>query len=135
MPRDKPAAEPAPITAHVVYDTYATFTVSRSWQPAVNIYERPDGLRVCVELAGVDKRQIDVRVEPGRLTIRGVREAPEPSPRGAGGSMRIVCMEIDYGVFERVIALPDRVDLGGVTSTYRSGWLWVHLPYQVSGRP
>src|SRR5688572_27671791 len=64
------------------------------WSPAVNIYRLERRFEVCVELAGVRRETIDVRVEPGRLTIRGQRTAPEPA-RKRQEPMRIVAMEID----------------------------------------
>ncbi|MEZ6189908.1 MAG: Hsp20/alpha crystallin family protein [Phycisphaerales bacterium] len=37
-------------------------------------------MHICVDLAGIDRDKIDVRIEPGRLTVSGVRHAPEPKP-------------------------------------------------------
>ena len=115
---------------YAVYEAYGVYSAARSWQPMINIYEHANRMEVCVDLAGMDQRAIDVCVEPGRLAIRGTRPAPEPvQAPDHEASMRIVCMEIDYGSFERVIALPDRVEVHQVRSTYQDGLLWVTLPY------
>ncbi len=59
-----------------------------SWSPAVNLYRYESYYDVCVDLAGVDRKLVDVRVQPGMLVIRGTREAPEPRVK-TGGIMRI----------------------------------------------
>lgn len=99
---------------------------SEAWAPAVNVYQLQGRLEVCVDLAGVDRTQLDVRIEPGRLILRGSRHAPEPADRE--GPMRIVCMEIDYGPFRREIVLPPEVAVDRVTSNYEGGLLWITLP-------
>lgn len=119
---------------------HESFSAQTSWSPAINVYERPDEFIVCVDLAGIDRKQIDVTVRPGRLTIRGERPAPEPpadlvpptDPDAPPGepepATRIRLMEIDFGPFARDIPLPDTLDLDRVTSVYRDGILAVHLP-------
>lgn len=99
---------------------------SGGWSPSINVYQLEHRLEVCVELAGVERSTIEVLAEPGRLTLRGVRSAPEPH-RGRE-AMRIVAMEIDHGPFCRVIALPGEADLDGMSSRYDAGMLWVTLP-------
>ena len=112
---------------HVVYETFGLFRATEAWSPAVNIYQLPGRLEVCVDLAGVDIQQVDVQVETGKLGIRGVRQAPEPVEHDEA-SMRIINMEIDYGPFRRVIRIPPGVDADRVTSEYRNGILWIRLP-------
>ncbi len=135
MSKRKPPSSPVDLIGmmidHAVYQSFAQFTQTEAWTPAVNIYQVGRHLHVCVDLAGVDKRQIDVRIEPGRLTISGVRHAPEPSEIQRGGpdvQMKIHALEIDYGRFSRTIQVPRTVDLDGVHSEYRQGLLWITMP-------
>lgn len=111
---------------------FGDFVAGDSWAPAVNVYRLARRLEICVDLAGIDKRAIEVRVEPGKLVLRGFRAAPEP-PDAKEESMRILCMEIDHGPFARTIALPDQVDLSRVESHYDHGWLWIRLPLRDHG--
>jgi len=104
------------------------FSTSKCWSPAVNIYRMQRQLDVCVDLAGVERGSIEVRVEMGRLIIRGQRAAPEPAHSRGEAIVRIVAMEIDHGPFSREIPLPENVNLSQVTSTYEHGLLWVKLP-------
>ena len=120
------------VVEHAAYRSFSEFADNQGWTPAVNIYHVGRLLHVCLDLAGIQRDKIDVRIEPGRLTVSGVREAPEPgghpSQPDTSGRMKILTMEIDYGAFQRVIQVPTNVDLKAVHSEYRDGVLWITLP-------
>src|SRR5215216_8083006 len=81
-----------------------------AWQPAINAYRCETCIRICVDLAGVDRSLIDLTVEPRRVLIRGTRELPEPS-HAEGHAVQLLAMEIDYGRFEREMTLPAEVEI------------------------
>ncbi len=110
---------------------FGDFCSTDSWSPPINLYHLDRRLEVCVDLAGVNKSDIDVRVEPGRLIIRGHRRAPDPRDQHEG--MRIVTMEIDHGPFARLVSLPPNIDLPRVTTEYKEGLLWITLPLRSPG--
>jgi len=97
-----------------------------SWTPACNVYRSDDRIEVCIDVAGMDRRSIEVRVEVGRLVVQGVRGSPEPSLSTAG-PMKILAMEIDHGRFCRSIDLPGQIDVTRVESSYENGMLWVKM--------
>lgn len=107
---------------------FSRFSAAEAWAPAVNVYQLKGRLEICVDLAGIERDAIDVRVEPGRVSIRGVRPAPDPPAYQDETPLRILSMEIDYGPFCRTITIPDHVDLNRVESAYREGMLWITLP-------
>lgn len=97
------------------------------WRPAMNAYRCEGAIRVCFDLAGVDKERIDIQIEPGRLVVRGVRKPPEPSS-GEPCAEQILAMEIDHGPFLRELRLPVNVSRDDVTAEHRNGLLWINLP-------
>lgn len=97
-----------------------------TWQPAMNVYRSDGCVQICVELAGVDRSEVALTVEPTRLLIRGTREVPEPDKKRAG--LQMLVMEIDYGPFERIIELREEIDVHKVRAEQQNGWLWIHLP-------
>lgn len=128
----KPPPESVPerltmVVSQTVYQSFSRFSSSEAWSPAINVYQLPDRLVVAVDLAGIERERLNVHVEPGRLTIRGERPAPDPAGHG-DQPMRILTMEIDYGPFARVLAIPETADLRKVSSEYRNGMLWITLP-------
>jgi HSP20 family protein len=98
-----------------------------TWEPAINAYRCESAVRICVDLAGVEREQIDLTVEARRVLIRGTRELPEPSS-AEGRPVRLLAMEIDYGPFEREVPLPVEVEVGKTQAEQRNGLLWVSLP-------
>ena len=97
------------------------------WRPAINAYRCKNCVRICVELAGVDRSRIDLTVEPLRVVIRGSRDVPEPT-HAEGRAMQLLAMEIDYGPFEREVQLPAEVEIEEVHAEQRNGLLWIYLP-------
>ena len=96
---------------------------SQAWAPAINAYRCQECIRICVDLAGVERSLIDLTVEPRRVVIRGTRELPEPSH-----AVLLLAMEIDYGLFEREIDLPLEVEIDKAHAEQRNGLLWIALP-------
>jgi HSP20 family protein len=106
---------------------YLAAARERSWTPAINAYHCGSHIVVCVELAGVDREQIELHAEPRRLLIRGVR-APLESITGQSPPLQIFALEIDQGTFQREIALPIEIVPDEVRAEQRNGLLWIELP-------
>ena len=108
---------------------FSNFHATGRWRPAINAYCCEKCLRICVDLAGVDRDEILLEIEPGLLTISGRRALPEPD-ESQHPSTQVLAMEIDHGAFEREINLPRNVDRKSVHAEQRNGMLWIHLPLQ-----
>lgn len=106
---------------------YLSVAQEQSWTPAINGYLCRDCIVVCVELAGVDKQQIEVRAEPQRLHLRGLRQPLEENV-SCGPLRQVFALEIDQGVFQRTVALPLAINPGAVHAEQRNGLLWISLP-------
>lgn len=101
-----------------------------TWSPNVNLYENDTAYLVCVDLAGVNKEEIDVVVEDQTLRIRGARTVPAPDEAADPQQrrVRIHLMEIDHGGFSRDVELPANVEKDQISATHRNGMLWIELP-------
>ena len=100
---------------------------AHAWEPAINAYRCKACIRICVDLAGVDRSLIDLTVEPRRVVIRGTRELPEPT-HAEGHAVQLLAMEIDYGLFVREVPLPAEVEIDQAHAEQRNGLLWISLP-------
>jgi len=100
---------------------------AHAWVPAINAYRCKTCIRICVDLAGVDRSVIDLTVEPRRVVIRGTRELPEPTD-DEGCALQLLAMEIDYGPFIREVPLPAEVEIDEAHAEQRNGLLWISLP-------
>ncbi len=120
---------------HDVTHQLAGLRFSRSgphaWRPAINAYRCEKCITICVDLAGVERSDIDLAIEAQRLSIRGVRDVPEPGGK-EDPAVQMIAMEIDYGPFEREVRLPGEVDVKKVRAEQKNGLLWIHLPLKKS---
>ena len=114
------------VTSHLARSGWPHFAPP-PWHPSINAYRCEDCIRICVELAGVDRSAIDLTVLPRHVSIRGSRDVPEPNEKD-GSALQTIIMEIDYGAFQRDIHLPADVDVEKVHAQQENGMLWIHLP-------
>ena len=105
---------------------YFGFSPTDAFRPAVNLYETEHSFLVCVDLAGMYLKDIDVQVDKSQLIIRGARTSPIP-PEGAK-ALAVHLMEIDHGSFCRTVEIPASVVEKKITAAYADGLLWVTLP-------
>ena len=103
------------------------FQTKHRWKPPINAYRCDKCLRVCVDLAGVDRSEIELELAEDRLILRGNRTLPEPDDTH-NPAMQVVAMEIDHGDFERVIEVPPGVDRRRIRAEQQNGMLWIYLP-------
>lgn len=106
---------------------YTASQPATAWHPAINAYRCRDGVLICAELAGVNRGDIALTVEPNRVRLRGQRPPPEPRDT-EGPLLQVLAMEFDHGFFERDIVLPVEVDPERVQAEHLDGVLWIHLP-------
>lgn len=99
-----------------------------SWRPPVDIAEEEDALVVTADLPGVNKEEIDLRVDGFTLTISGER-------RAAPTDGRPLRRERPMGRFHRSFRLEVPVEASAVKATYRNGVLEVRLPKAGPSRP
>ena len=94
------------------------------FRPAVDCYvtEDPAQLVLVMELAGVEEESIEIALDERGLTIAGDRRRP----RVPGQVYQQA--EIEYGRFERRIALEQPIDAAAATARYEAGMLQVTLP-------
>jgi HSP20 family protein len=96
---------------------------SSDWQPRADILESPSGLRVVVELPGVEAADLDVVLEGQVLRISGRK----PPTRGVARS-RFQCLERGHGSFSRQLRLPRPFDSQRASARLVNGLLVVDLP-------
>jgi len=114
------------IAENVMGRHYFGFSPTDAWRPSVNLYETATHFLICLDLAGMTQRDIDVQVQNDAVVVRGRRQSPVP-PDGTRPSA-VHLMEIDHGSFCRSVDIPANVDPAGISATYKEGMLWVILP-------
>jgi len=107
--------------------TLATREENRYMVPPVDIYETDNALAVIVDLPGVHKDGVDIRVDQDILTIKGkIRyQPPKNQIRGEFGLMD----------FFRQFQLSDEVDQEKITAESKNGVLTITLPKAEKAKP
>lgn len=113
---------------------FRPFARPKAWLPAINAYWEHDRITICVELAGVEKKSINLSVNPREVRLSGRRAVPEPKS-GDQPVEEILALEIDHGPFERVITLPVEVDPRRAEAEAQSGLVWIYLPLAAPPKP
>ncbi|MCD6132850.1 MAG: Hsp20/alpha crystallin family protein [Deltaproteobacteria bacterium] len=93
------------------------------WLPAVDIYEDKDSIYLDVEVPGMKKEDIKVKVEDKTLTVSGERKLEREEKKE--GYYRV---ERNYGSFSRSFYLPDNVDSTKIKAKYENGVLKLSIP-------
>ncbi|UCC75134.1 MAG: Hsp20/alpha crystallin family protein [Gemmatimonadota bacterium] len=93
-----------------------------TWSPSVDVSEGEDEITVCVELPGVDPKDIDVSLSGDALTVSG--EKREESEERREGYYHV---ERRFGSFRRTVPLPAPVDEEKIVAEYDKGVLTVRI--------
>jgi HSP20 family protein len=103
---------------------------SRSWSPAVDVYETDQSLVIKAELPGIDPKDLEVRVENKTLFIKGERKFEKDTKEG-----NYHRVERSYGTFLRSFTLPSSVNAEGAQAEYRDGILALKLAKREEAKP
>jgi len=101
-----------------------------AWLPPVDILEQGDEIIIKMEIADVDQKAIDIKVEENALTIKGERQLEQGTKRED-----YLRLERPYGTFSRSFSLPPNVDLGKVQARHKDGILRLVLPKKEETKP
>jgi len=115
-------------TLHLVGISGASSHVE--WIPNTDIYENDNFYTIRMELAGVDRDEIQIQISDRTLIVRGRRTDPCRLQKCSFKQM-----EINYGAFERHLAVPRNVDTQNVKANHRNGFLVIELPKTRSNHP
>jgi HSP20 family protein len=91
----------------------------------VNVVESGENLEVKAELPGFSAKEIEVSVEPRRLTITGKRETETTKEENKG---KTVYSEFCSNQILRIVDLPASVDTEKTTASLKNGVLQLTMP-------
>ncbi len=90
--------------------------------PSVDIFEDENGITLLVDMPGVPKDAVAVRIDGDTLTIEGEIRLPFPE------EMHAEYAEISAGAFRRSFTLSAELDPGQSKSVLNDGVLKLHVP-------
>ncbi len=93
------------------------------WVPNTDVYVTDGAIIIKVELAGMQRENLELTIDGPRLRISGQRPDGCRPPQ-----CKFLVMEINYGAFESVIELPEGYDLTRAKAAYQNGFLRIDVP-------
>jgi len=91
--------------------------------PKVNVYEYDDKIGIVAEIPGLDKKQLNVEVEEGILTISGDKHNTFEND-GA----KVLRKELKQSSFKRSFELGEQLDGDDISANFKDGVLSVTIP-------
>jgi HSP20 family protein len=95
----------------------------------VHVTESGENLEVRAEVPGFNQKEIEISVEPRKLTITGKRESNKEQKRG-----KTVYSEGCCDQMLRIVELPTTVDADKTTATLKNGVLELTMPKAAKAR-
>lgn len=110
-------------------------SVTKGAYPKVNIVSHDDKVEIVAELAGFSKKDINLEIEEGLLTISG----KAPAQDGCGckqdpcnctntGGATYYLRELKRSSFKRSFKINDNLDMESVVASFDNGLLTINLP-------
>ena len=104
-------------------------TARRLWRPPTDVIETANEVIVLVEIGGMKQKDLNISLSDNVLVVQGERKEEEIK--------NISCyrnMEINYGMFERNIYLPETVKTKDILANYKNGVLEVRISKKKSDK-
>jgi HSP20 family protein len=98
-------------------------------QPRIDVRETDKAIEVVAELPGLDEGDVDVSICSGALTIRAEKESERETK-----DQDYLLRERSVGLIERMVPLPDGLDLDAAEASFRNGVLTVTIPKTAEGQ-
>ena len=99
------------------------FVAGRGFRPHTDLYEVEDGLVIEMDIPGVNREQVDIKVDGNRLIVYGSRDFVRERP-----GEEIIRLERGFGSFRRIFEIPADSDENNITARLESGVLVIKVP-------
>ena len=106
-----------------------TTTPGRVFLPNADIYETKDSLTVVLEMPGVEKGNVDVRVEDGVVAVQGRLDLSKYQ------GLQPLYTEYNIGHYSRTFQLSSRIDQNKIGAELKDGVLSLTLPKVEETKP
>lgn len=99
------------------------------FSPRMDVTEQPGKYVVSLDLPGMDKDKIDIKLTDNLLTVSGERKFEQETQ-----DRQYHRVEQSYGYFERSIPVPEDVKPDGISARYEKGVLTLELARQEAAK-
>ena len=97
--------------------------------PPINVFQQGDNLVAIIELAGVNKSDLEIQAKDGTIRISGKKNVAYPEKVSLHRRERL------SGTFDRTLTVPIQIDAERIKAEYRDGVLALFIPRAESDKP
>jgi HSP20 family protein len=97
--------------------------------PPINVFQQGDSLVAIIELAGVNKSDLEIQAKDNTIRISGKKAISFPEKVSLHRRERL------SGTFDRTLTVPMQIDAGAIKAEYRDGVLALFIPRPESDKP
>jgi len=101
----------------------------RIFAPTADIYEAENDLTVILEMPGVEKNNVDIRVEDGALSVEGRLDLTKYK------GLQPLYTEYNIGHYARSFRLSSKIDQNKIAAEMKDGVLSLKLPKVEEAKP
>jgi HSP20 family protein len=117
------------LEARTASDWLRNQTASPGPFPPINVFQQGDDVLAIIELAGVDKDNLQIQAKENTIRISGRKAIDYPEKSSVHRRERV------GGEFDRTLSLPMNLDPDGIKAEYRDGVLALLLPRSERDKP
>ncbi len=117
------------LDAHLASDWLGASTAGAGGFPPVNVFQKGEDFVAIVELAGVDKKDLQIEARDNTIRIAGKKAIEYDEAASIHRRERIA------GTFDRSFTLPIEINADGIVAEYRDGVLALFVPRAESQKP
>jgi HSP20 family protein len=97
--------------------------------PPINVFQQDDNLVAIIELAGVNKSDLEIQAKNNTIRISGKKDVEYPERVSLHRRERL------SGSFDRTLTVPIQIDADRIKAEYRDGVLALFIPRAESDKP
>jgi HSP20 family protein len=124
------ARQELPVQKKREHETREETTIpARVFLPTADIFESKDALKVILEMPGVERSNVDVRVEDGVLSVQGRLDLSKYQ------GLQPLYTEYNIGHYARSFHLSSKIDQTKISAELQDGVLSLSLPKIEEAKP
>lgn len=97
--------------------------------PPINVFQQGDNLVAIIELAGINKSDLEIQAKGNTIRISGKKDVAYPEKVSLHRRERLA------GTFDRTLTVPIQIDADRIKAEYRDGVLALFIPRAESDKP
>ena len=117
------------LDSHLESDWLRGATAGTGAFPPINVFQQGDNLVAIIELAGVNKSDLEIQAKDNTIRISGKKDVEYPERVSLHRRERL------SGTFDRTLTVPIQIDADRIKAEYRDGVLALFIPRAESDKP